>query len=58
VPRRFSPHQLRHALAVEMLANAGGDYVVFRTDDEGYVDWLTGHPAGYVVNTKRNPKPG
>lgn len=38
--------------------NAGGDYVVFRADDEGYMDWLGGHPAGYVVNAERNPKPG
>lgn len=38
--------------------DAGGGYVVFRADDEGYMDWLAGHPTGYVVNAERNPKPG
>jgi hypothetical protein len=29
----------------------------FRDDDTGYTDWLTEHPAGYVINIRRNHSP-
>ncbi|MGE2835436.1 hypothetical protein [Mycobacterium sp. SMC-4] len=28
--------------------------VEFRDDDDGYLQWLTGHPNGYVINIARN----
>jgi hypothetical protein len=27
----------------------------FSGDDEGYLRWLSGHPAGYVLNVRANP---
>jgi hypothetical protein len=29
----------------------------FRDDDTGYMEWLTEHPAGYVINIRRNHSP-
>ncbi|MGY5190459.1 UNVERIFIED_CONTAM: hypothetical protein FO487_22170, partial [Bacillus amyloliquefaciens DSM 7 = ATCC 23350] len=29
----------------------------FRDDDTGYMEWLTEHPAGYVINIRRNHNP-
>lgn len=26
----------------------------FRDDDTGYLEWLTAHPAGYVINIRRS----
>jgi hypothetical protein len=31
--------------------------LAFRDDDIGYTAWLAAHPAGWVVNAKRNPTP-
>lgn len=31
--------------------------IEFIEDDEGYVDWLAGHPDGYVLNCWRPPQP-
>ena len=28
----------------------------FVDDDRGYVEWVTKHPRGYVLNTERTPK--
>lgn len=30
---------------------------MFTDDDQGYLDWLERHPAGFVVNTFRIPNP-
>jgi hypothetical protein len=38
-------------------AHVGGDCVVFRGNDDGYLEWLAAHPTGYVVNAERNPRP-
>lgn len=32
--------------------------VPFLDDGAGYLDWLTTHPDGFVLNTYRNPTPG
>lgn len=29
----------------------------FVDDDEGYLDWLSMHPSGFVVNSERSPRP-
>ncbi|WP_109400987.1 hypothetical protein [Mycolicibacter sinensis] len=29
----------------------------FRDDDESYLNWLDGHPDGYVINTLRSHNP-
>lgn len=36
---------------------ASDEVIVFRGDDAAYLRWLAEHPAGYVVNAERNPKP-
>jgi len=30
---------------------------IFRDDDAGYLEWLAAHPAGFVLNVERNPRP-
>ena len=30
----------------------------FQDDDQGFVAWLANNPDGFVINTKRKPKPG
>jgi len=30
---------------------------IFRDDDEGYLEWVTSHPGGFVVNCDREPYP-
>ena len=30
---------------------------IFRDDEEGYLAWLAGHPAGFVLNVNRSPRP-
>ncbi|MDP9364231.1 MAG: hypothetical protein M3Q10_08400 [Chloroflexota bacterium] len=30
--------------------------IEFRDNDEGYLQWLDGHPAGFVLNTSRPAK--
>jgi hypothetical protein len=30
---------------------------IFRDDDAGYLAWLGTHPAGYVLNVARSPRP-
>jgi hypothetical protein len=30
---------------------------IFRDDDDGYLAWLMRHPAGFVLNAARNPRP-
>lgn len=32
--------------------------VEFHDDDAGYMDWLAGHPSGFVVNVRANAGPG
>ncbi len=31
--------------------------VLFVDDDRGYLQWLSAHPDGFVVNTYRQPSP-
>ena len=31
--------------------------IVFRDDDEGFLTWISSHPAGFVMNTRRRPDP-
>lgn len=38
--------------------NASPRVVEFDGDDDGYFDWLRGHPDGYVVNVRRSRGPG
>lgn len=33
------------------------DVQIFRDDEEGYLAWLAGHPAGFVLNVNRSPRP-
>lgn len=33
------------------------DVEIFRDDDEGYLAWLAAHPAGFVLNVARSPRP-
>ncbi len=33
------------------------DVEKFRDDEEGYLAWLAGHPAGFVFNVNRSPRP-
>jgi hypothetical protein len=33
------------------------DVQIFRDDEEGYLAWLAGHPAGFVLNVNRRPRP-
>ena len=30
-------------------------FVEFKNDDKGYFAWLMAHPAGYVLNVRREP---
>jgi Family of unknown function (DUF6308) len=30
---------------------------IFRDDDDGYLSWLSAHPAGFVLNVGRSPRP-
>ena len=51
-----SPASPRPPLSSRKRTSADGDCVIFRGDDDGYLDWLAAHPSGYVVNAERNPK--
>jgi hypothetical protein len=31
--------------------------VKFQDDDDAYLNWLSGHPDGFVLNCERHPKP-
>lgn len=33
------------------------DVEIFRDDDHGYLAWLAAHPAGFVLNVARSPRP-
>lgn len=33
------------------------DVEIFRDDDHGYLAWLAAHPAGFVLNVNRSPRP-
>jgi len=33
------------------------DVSIFRDDEDGYLDWLAAHPAGFVLNAARSPGP-
>jgi len=35
-----------------------GDVLVFEDDDAGYLDWISSHPGGFVVNANRPPTAG
>jgi hypothetical protein len=34
------------------------DWILFRSMEQEYIEWLGRHPRGFVVNAQRNPKPG
>lgn len=38
-------------------AALGLDVEIFRDDDAGYLAWLAAHPAGFVLNVNRSPRP-
>ena len=40
-----------------LAADVERDYVVFRGDDDGYLEWLASHPTGYVVNAAEVRRP-
>jgi hypothetical protein len=40
-----------------MLTDHPPTVTVFRDDDEGFFDWLDGHPDGYFINSERRPSP-
>lgn len=39
-------------------ASSGDGPQHFVDDDNAYMEWLSGHPTGYVINTNRRPGPG
>jgi hypothetical protein len=41
----------------DMHSAQGLDIEIFRDDDDGYLAWLAAHPAGFVLNVERSPRP-
>lgn len=57
VAARTSPRTAATPLSRDTRSGPAVEVEIFRDDDAGYLGWLAAHPAGFVLNVERTPRP-